>query len=482
MSRITAEATAEPVVNRVYADARGQSVAESASTAITDRLAFLNGAEQPYATTELVATRFAAMSGASEAGAALPVTATRFAWMAAAPMVAESVSTGAAERWKITSGESIADSSAVLAGGAVTRFAMQRSRGTPAQARSWVAEALIERLRVRQQFGRGTPVGRATVRAIANSAIGRGELRLYSDVLADNARVNIYHAFTGSTSGTVDSIVYPDRVRIIVGGLLATAEARLEPTITTGGQRLSYNAGVSAPSAQAALQPTVVRRPTLVGAAAETVVVEPSTYYVRGVKGKVQGTGSLELDYRVNPWKYIAGLMTGEATSAIDLTLYRSRSMAGVVDAAASLVTTANVLRDPVTGLVGTASAMTTLAGVISRYVDAVADAEGASQSATTVLRLVAGTDDAAATLDIEAFARRGRIMSGSLASESASAADALRIVWADGVPRNAVSSTTRFIFRINIDSDAPTRRTVQVPYTDRHLALAGSSREYRVA
>ncbi|MCP1319310.1 hypothetical protein, partial [Halomonas sp. 707B3] len=53
MSRITAEATAEPVVNRVYADARGQSVAESASTAITDRLAFLNGAEQPYATTEL---------------------------------------------------------------------------------------------------------------------------------------------------------------------------------------------------------------------------------------------------------------------------------------------------------------------------------------------------------------------------------------------------------------------------------------------
>ncbi|MCP1319724.1 hypothetical protein, partial [Halomonas sp. 707B3] len=82
----------------------------------------------------------------------------------------------------------------------------------------------------------------------------------------------------------------------------------------------------------------------------------------------------------------------------------------------------------------------------------------------------------------IEAFARRGRIMSGSSASESASVANALRIVWTDGVPRNAVSSTTRFIFRINIDSDAPTRRTVQVPYTERRLALAASSREYRVA
>lgn len=480
-SRISAEAVVEPVVNRVYADARGQSVAESVSTAITDRLAFVDGTKQPYATAEIEATRFATMAGVTNADAEFGATATRLAWMAAAPMVSESVSTGSAERWKILTGEASAESTATLADAAVTRFAMQRGRPLPAQARTWVSEALVDRLRVRQQFGRGTAVCRAITRAIPNSAIGRGVLDLRSEALADNARVNIYHAFEGTTTAVVESIVYSDRVRIIVGGLVGVAEARLAPTITTSEGRFSYNSAASYAVSEAAVAPVAIRRPILVNAVAEADVFPASTYYVRGFEGVVLALAGTALDFRTNEWVRVAAKPVAEAASVISPTIYRARPMAGQAHALAELATVASVLRDPVLGLAAEAISTTSVIGLVSRYVSASATSEAVSTSVLVANRYVSSIRDAVAGVTIEAFGRRGRLMTGVCESEALTKGEGLRGVWAMGYPEEAIASASRFIFRINIDSEAPTRRTVQVPYTDRRLALAASSREYRV-
>jgi hypothetical protein len=71
--------------------------------------------------------------------------------------------------------------------------------------------------------------------------------------------------------------------------------------------------------------------------------------------------------------------------------------------------------------------------------------------------------------------------MDGTTVAQANQYAKALRIVWAIGTPRNAVASTARLVFRINIDSMAPDRRTIEMTPRNRMQMVPASNREYRV-
>lgn len=503
-ARAEATATAEPAVNRVYSDARAVAVAEATSAITTDRLAFLNGEQQPYAESTIEATRYAGVEGSAEALSELPLSATRYAWTSPTAIAAQATSAGVpthliavyadgsalspahseayAERWKIFAAEQTAWAESTLAADAAVRIALMVNRKTPAQARSWMAESRLTRLQVRQQYARGTSVSRAVVRAIPNSAIGRGRLELDATALADELRVNVYHAFKGVAEAGVEAAVNPDRIRIIVGGAVGVADARLAPTIERGGERFSYNSGVASANATVGVSPTVVRRLLPVSVVTESLVDVSRSYFVRSVRGSAEARAAIAFAERLNAWHWGKGAAIGEATMPVDWVHFRWREAAAVATVEASTTATATHIRDVAFGSAeSTAHAAAT--PVISRYVSG---GDRQAQASTTfsfrAVRYVSASERADAALSIVAYARRGRIMSGSLTARAEEHANALRIVWQQGVDQNAVASTTRLMYRLNIDSLAPVRRTIDLSPSGRLLALPATNREYRVA
>jgi hypothetical protein len=481
-ARAEATATAEPVVNRVDSYARAVAVGEASSSGITDRLAFLNGSQQPFAETQIVATRYANVEGEAAASSTIALEATRYAWATPVPAVPETAYSEAyAERWKIVAAQETAWASSTLADEAITRIALVYNRHTPALARSWMAEARIDRIQVRQQHMRGTTVGRAKSRSIANSAIGRGRLYLAASISADNLRVNTYHAFSGACTGTVSSLVYPDRVRIIVGGMLGTAETRLAPTIERAGVRYSYNSSTAVLDASTSLAPTVIRRPSAVPIIATAAIPTSETYLVRGTRGQATAVATVELAPRVNAWHWMAGTGTCDATTLVDPTHYRWRRLAANSVATAAATGTFNHIRDVVFGSVEGRASTSVQVNAIRRVLSTSGQANAMSTAAFRGNRYVTSSRRANAALNIEAYGRRGRIMSGTTVAQANQYAEALRIVWAIGTPRNAVASTARLVFRINIDSMASDRRTIEMIPRNRMQTVPTSNREYRV-
>lgn len=563
-SRAEATATAEPVINSVHRYVGGGLFAESVSSAIPDRLAFLNSEEQPYAEMAVGATRYAYVSASALITAEAPIEPVRMAWFEAHAISADAQTSAHSERWSLFFAQSEA-----LAETSVAKYRVYRrsfSRRTPAQARTWAAESHIRRTRVNQVYAASTAIARSRLRVLANTALGFGRSETDAATVADNLRVNTYHSARAQSLAGCELHVDTSRIRIITGGMLSEAVAKAAPTITTATGRYSYNSGVGEAASDSFAASKIIRGfyPTTLVAESSTAVV--STFLVRGVKGSSAGEGesyalagsftrhvasgkaasvaaitSAFNRYRWSPMVPVpasseallygdnsatvyanGGAIAGWASTFVDG--YVERTLAPA-DAIASATSAGIGVR--AAGVDGEASGVAVISGAPLRA--AYMGAASASVAQTTGV----GARHAYTSSDVHSWAevvgsadRTAWAKAPSLDGYATTTGDNIRVAFAENLGDTAISTvsisaniytlrywdeqtveasaegvgtplritpalpvsdranavTMRFVFRINIDGDAPTRRTVQVPYTDRHLALAGSSREYRVA
>lgn len=563
-SRAEATATAEPVVNSIHRYVGGELFAESVSSAIPDRLAFLNGEEQPYADMAVAATRYAYVSASALVTAEAPIEPVRTAWFEAPTISADAQTSAYSERWRLFFAQSEAWAETSDADYRVYRRSF--SRLTPAQARTWAAESHIRRTRVNQVYAASTAIARSRLRVLANTALGFGRSETDAATVADNLRVNTYHSARAQSLVGCELHVDTSRIRIIIGGMLSEAVAKAAPTITTATGRYSYNSGVGEAASDSVATSKVIRVFYSTTLVAESGTAVDSTFLVRGVKGSSAGEGE---SYALSG-SFTRHIASGKAPSVAATTsafnryrwspmvpapafaeawLYGDNSVAAynneVVAVALASAFADGYVERGVTAPDALASA--TSAGIGVRAAGVVGEASGVAVTSGAPLRTAymgaasasaaqttgVGARHAYTSSDVHSWAevigsadRTAWATAPSLEGYATAAGDNSRVTFAENLGDTAVSTvsisaniytlrywgeqtveasaegvgttlritpalpvsdhanavTMRFVFRINIDGDAPTRRTVQVPYTDRHLALAGSSREYRVA
>lgn len=580
-ARAEASATAEPVVNRVYSDARGDALAHAEIDNAGYRRAFLAGTSEAGAEADIVATRYAPVDGVASGEAATTARIVGLVYVSARAR-ADADSNGYGDRAKQFVGTTSAYAEAVADELLTRRHARVDGRKLPGQARTWLAESAVDRLHVKQQYARSTAVGRSYTRAIANSTIGRGRLELDSRITANDLKVNIYHDFRGCTAAVAEGVSKPDRLRIIIGGALGTAEARLAPTIERDGERYSYNSGVAAADATTVDQAYVARRLRSEPMKAEALWGSAETYWVRGMRGVSRALADTRMDADANLWQWGKGTANASASIQVEWQHYRwrvadlaaadgqalthaenirsrwgdkqdvaalasseavpyaERRVAGGTEAWADCTETANVIRpggpeaaeaqadidagryaeafmfgasEALAGVefdvwvnrfrngASESEAATTADGVANRYVHGPVEGIAASGIEAHVERFMGGDvraraetrgDNwvmsyaragvhAIAAVDIVAHGYRGRLMTGAIEAQAETIGNGLRFVIGVADPEPGVACTSRFIYRINIDGDAPVRRTIELPPSMRHLALPASNREYRV-
>lgn len=322
-SAVTANATVEPVIFRAYRNVGAVSSAKAKSSAVTDRLAFLNSEQQPVAETSAQIKRYADFNGAATSGADFSVLAVRYAWAVATPAEQVTSSNALPVIWKFQSSSASGETQISLQPAAVTAFRYVTGKGVPALARSWAPEDLVEKIRVRQIQATASPVARSRTRSLANTALGFSVVAAEGLLQSNNLSVNIYHAFFGVLDVSVAAEIDPSRVRIIVGGMLATATANAAPTVTTPQGRFSYNAATTQTHTASSAINSIIRAVPSAIASANSVLQPPVTFFVRDGRGVIGAGGGSTLTSIVHTKHRVKGVSPGASGTTCFFNRYR---------------------------------------------------------------------------------------------------------------------------------------------------------------
>jgi hypothetical protein len=354
------------------------------------------------------ATRLAAFDGVTTASAEQSIQPVRTAWFDSPALEATAVSTGGAARLARLDAAVTGESQGVLDDLALTVYRGAVVKGTPpALATTWLAESRVEKIRVRQIAAKANAVSRARSRALANTALGFSTLTLGAEVATDPLRVSTIHAFTGATTGSLEALADPLRIRIIEGRMPGEAETRAAPTITTASGRYSYNSGVMRTSSPAIQGVTKVhRRPPPAAAYAQATAGTSQTFLRRGVRGVVNAAASASITTRGNSWQFAEA--KAQASAALDnqADVYRWRvagpgSSAALAESLSTNSIAAYVSGDTASGFASSDSTPWAIRPMLA--------SEGATEAVTTATGVrQAGVSGAAAgeAVDEKAFQR----------------------------------------------------------------------------
>lgn len=431
-SRARATATAEPVINRVYSDARGVSEATATSSINTDRLAFLNGEEQPYATTAMAAIRYAYVNAQAVATTDTTITPVRTAWFDGSDLITSAVSSAYAERWKIVAANAYATSQEYLFDASTVIYRRANSKKLPALARSWVAESRIKEIHVRQIYAKSDAVARARSRALANTALGFGDMQLDAVTSLDNLKTNIYHNYRGLAHIESVASVDSSRIRIIEGGMPCTATIYAAPTITTATGRYSYNSGLSEAKTLTQATSKILRKAIPLNVPGISEGVRAETYLVRGIEGAQKAEASLFVDAssftRVRASKEQT---TAAAVTVASFNRYKWTPVLVTASEAQAVSYSINSVAAYSNEVAFLCYALTEANYVVERWQDSVAFSDGKSTAVSTRL---AGVDaKPTAIADVIEAAVRIAYLDSDITSEAASSVTEVRRGYVDG-------------------------------------------------
>lgn len=479
---IRAEASATSVaVNRVYSYAVGDTEASADSLGTPTRLAFLQGDSQPFAATTLEAFMYASFEGVAYPEVEIDLQALRYTWGRLLPLEMHATSSAYAERWKIMESTIESGSETALSDDHVVRLRGFISRKTPGQARSWMAEAKLKRLRVHQVSARGDAVARSRTRILANTELGYGDSKPISATSIHPFAVYATRSFTGQSVGEMVAWVIPARIRVILGEMPGEAFASAEPTITRGGIRHSFNSGSGKAEATSAAVNTVFRR-VLDQETHSFSWAEPAktfTYHAMSAQGTSQA--ALEMKLRTNNWHIAKASSEATATLYSIWQHYRWRGVeASSVGEAHSLARGLNYRTVESADVISLAESYAQGLGIRPVMLGSVGEA--ALQLTSRVYSYATSNVDAAAGVEIVAHGRRGRLMTGSFEATAETTANGLRDVWVDASNLEASGAVLKFLYLLNAGDPAPDHRSVFIGEGDREIVLPSPDREYQVS
>lgn len=475
---VLAESTAE---NRIYSAAGATATTTAQSTGNSVRLSLFEGGKLARSTIGIEATRFASFEGAFTANASTEITLARTAWVEAALVSGNALTTGSTTRLAKVLGAVIGNATGALDNNALSVYRLVKSKNVTSQARTWLAESNLDVLRVKQSYVAADAIGRSRSRALVNTALGRSKLVLDAESNVDPLGVSTVRSAVGISTGTLEATSVAARIRIIEAGMISVAEIRNEPTITTVSGRYSYNSGVLSGRAAENVSNQIHRRPGYSVTRGESVASLVKTFLQKGVQGTSTGNAIIGIGPRSNNWLFGKSSVYASASLVSAWQHYRWREISGS-STAESFTQSENLHYRPTE--IGSFLSEADSEGVCLaiRPVENAESVSSISTSTSDNIHTAFGYDlaGAQAVLEIEAYGRRGRLMSGVQESYAESSSDGLKAVWRTG-KGDANASVIRFIYRINAGEMAPDERSLLLTGSNREIVLPTSNREYRI-
>ncbi|MES3674439.1 hypothetical protein QC589_00630 [Halomonas elongata] len=172
--------------------------------------------------------------------AVLDVSADRTAWMTTSTAEAPAALYCDAHITHIMGGQSVAEAASSID---YTTFWQASLRPLRTASLTWLAESRLDRLRVRQRFAEARTVVRARSRALPNSKIGRGSLRLESESRHVPGSLRLYRNHYGVASSSAASSAVPARIRHASSISTGVATTHIAPDLTLGNTTYCYASG-----------------------------------------------------------------------------------------------------------------------------------------------------------------------------------------------------------------------------------------------
>lgn len=288
-----AVATIQPVVSSIHRYVEGALVPESVTTSSSTRYVMLESTVTAYAEGTGFSTRLAGYSGASLAESEIKLFPFGTVWVKGVTEEQDAVSLAWAEKWKYTQAVIEPSADTTLGANYVTAYRTLKGKVVPSQARSWMAESSIKRLKVRQVAFKGNGIVRSNSRALANTAIGFSVLHGYAEASLDGNLLKVTHGFKGHTASFAEALLNPARVRISIGDMFSEAYLLAEPTITRADGRFSFNSGSDVGLSSSIGKNRVLRGIFPVSSHVEAGGLGKIGFLVRGVTGENEGVARL---------------------------------------------------------------------------------------------------------------------------------------------------------------------------------------------
>jgi len=464
-------------VNTVYTYVIGSAIGEAVSTSTLNRVAFLSAAEISYAEALMVSTRYAYMDARSVSEAVASIVPLRTAWFSAPAMEggAQQSSTAVKKRYGVGSG--IAVSSSELS---ATRISFMYGRGWPALARSNLREDDIILFSVRQVWGEGRTTSSASVRALPNTALGRGTM--ISDATSDMDAGSVWqtHNVTGvSTTGSSTEAI-SSRVRIIRIGMYAEATGIIAPTVTKGGVRRSYFFGDIAAQSQSVAINKVLRRDPGLSLTAMAQTDKATVYLKRGAKARQTAEAVTTGMPYSNNWKKVQAVSSSNATITLSIVIVTpmvpkvmtvTSDSVGVCD-----IATVHMTSDPLVVQANTVAINRVISWQTGTLI-----ADALLDTRTRVDTWMRSEATASAMVDGSGIASKGVLMRAITLAEAESTGVMIRIVSVLGSTLNAQGSLMDLLFNINLDVNnrVPGNRRYIVVDSNRVYHIKGNDRRY---